>query len=277
MDRATTVGRVFYGIAMVAFGVQNFMYTGFLVGLELVPRGIPAHAALAYLTGAVLIVAGLGIAVGVRVRLDALILAATFLLFALIRRGPEIPVILTDIPRRTVLLETLCLSAGAMVLAYLAPSETGALSRWNVLAGKLASPGRYILAISMFIFGIAHLQVAGFIASLIPSWMPGRLFLAYFTGIAFFAAALAFGIGKFLRTAGVLLAAMFFLWVVLLHAPRVAGAMHNPDEWNSLFVALAMSGCALFIAALPEAGRTESRSEEADLHAVSAREPRHRS
>jgi uncharacterized membrane protein YphA (DoxX/SURF4 family) len=277
MDRITALGRAFFAVAMVAFGIQHFMYAGFLAGLELLPRGIPAHAAVAYLTGAVLIVAGLSIAAGVRVRLSALILAAVFLLLALIRRGPEIPVILTDISRRTVLLETLSLCAGAMVLAYLAPPETGALSRWNVLAGKLALPGRYILAVSMFVFGIAHLQVAGFIASLIPSWMPARLFLAYFTGFAFFAAALAFGFGKFLRAAGVLLAAMFVLWVVLLHAPRVAGALHNPDEWNSLFVALAMSGCALFIAARPEAGRTESRSEDADLHAVSAREQRHRS
>jgi hypothetical protein len=27
---------------------------------------------------------------------------------------------------------------------------------------------------------------------------------------------------------------MFFLWVVLVHAPRVAAAPHNGNEWNSV-------------------------------------------
>ncbi len=277
MDRITALGRVFFAVAMVVFGVQQFMYTGFLAGLELVPRGIPLHALGAYLTGAVLILTGLSIGLGIRVRLSALVLGAALLLFALIRRAPEIPVVLTDISKRTVLFETLSLCGGALGLAYLAPPETGAFSRWNDLAAKLASPGRYLLAVSMFVFGIAHFQVPGFIASLIPAWMPLRLFLAYFTGTAFFASAVAFALGKYLRVAGMLLGLMFFLWVGVLHAPRVAGALHNPDEWNSLFVALAISGCALFVAALPEAGTAESRSEDADLHAVSAREPHRRS
>ena len=277
MDRATALGRAFFAVAMVAFGVQQFMYTSFLAGLELLPRGIPAHTFWAYLTGAVLILTGLSIGLGVRVRLSALVLGAAFILFALIRRAPEIPASLTDISKRTVLFETLSLCGGALVLAYLAPPETGAFSRWNDVALKLASPGRFILAVSMFIFGIAHFQVPVFIASLIPAWMPWRLFLAYFTGVAFFAAAFAFALGKYLRLAGILLGLMFFLWVALLHGPRVALALHNADEWNSLFVALAISGCGLFVAALPEAGRTEPRSQNADLHAINAREAHRRS
>jgi hypothetical protein len=35
---------------------------------------------------------------------------------------------------------------------------------------------------------------------------------------------------------------MFFLWVISLHLPRVAAAVHNGDEWTSAFVALAMCG-----------------------------------
>jgi hypothetical protein len=41
---------------------------------------------------------------------------------------------------------------------------------------------------------------------------------------------------------------MFFLWVVILHAPRVYASLHNGDEWSSLFVALAMAGASFFIA-----------------------------
>lgn len=44
---------------------------------------------------------------------------------------------------------------------------------------------------------------------------------------------------------------MFFLWVVLLHSPRVAAHLHNEGEWNSLFVALAMSGAAFVLTGKP--------------------------
>jgi len=41
---------------------------------------------------------------------------------------------------------------------------------------------------------------------------------------------------------------MFAIWVVTLHLPRVLGlygipgAPHNPDEWSSLFIAVALWG-----------------------------------
>jgi hypothetical protein len=75
-----------------------------------------------------------------------------------------------------------------------------------------------------------------------------RLFWAYFTGVAFVAAALAIASRKMLRLAAVLLGTMFFLWVVLLHVPRVAGAIRNGNEVTSLFVAVAMCGLSFVLA-----------------------------
>jgi hypothetical protein len=95
---------------------------------------------------------------------------------------------------------------------------------------------------------VQHLMYGHFVATLIPVWMPGRLFWAYFIGVAFVAAALAIASGKLARLASTLLGTMFFLWVVMLHAPRVAGALHNSNEWTSLLVALAMSGCGFVVA-----------------------------
>ena len=41
---------------------------------------------------------------------------------------------------------------------------------------------------------------------------------------------------------------MFFLWVIVLHIPRVVAAVHTETEWTSLFVALGMSGIAWMLA-----------------------------
>jgi hypothetical protein len=50
------------------------------------------------------------------------------------------------------------------------------------------------------------------------------------------------------RLSGILLGMMFLLWVVLLHAPRVAMSPHNGNEWTSEFVALAMCGASFVLA-----------------------------
>jgi hypothetical protein len=41
---------------------------------------------------------------------------------------------------------------------------------------------------------------------------------------------------------------MFFLWVIVLHIPRVASSPRDGNEVTSLFVALAMSGVGFALA-----------------------------
>lgn len=121
------------------------------------------------------------------------------------------------------------------------------LQAWDRAANKFVKAGRFFLAISLLIFGVDHFMFATFIAVLVPSWMPFHLFWAYLTGACFVAAAFAIAFNKYARLGAMLLGLMFFLWVVLVHAPRVAAHLRSGDEWNSAFVALAMSGVA-FIA-----------------------------
>jgi hypothetical protein len=89
---------------------------------------------------------------------------------------------------------------------------------------------------------------AAFIATLIPSCIPAHLFWVYFTGVGFIAAAVSIAFRMYAWLAATLLGTMFLLWTILLHAPRVALALRNGDEWASLFVALALSGGSFVIA-----------------------------
>ena len=112
---------------------------------------------------------------------------------------------------------------------------------------KLATLGRYLFSLPLLIYGLQHFLYASFIATLIPAWMPARLFLAYFTGVAFIAAGLSLTSGIAARLACVFLGLMFFLWTVLLHAPRVVTHLNNGDEWSSAFVAFAMAGASFLL------------------------------
>jgi len=113
---------------------------------------------------------------------------------------------------------------------------------------KSETLGRIFVAISLVIFGIQHFLYGGFVAGLVPAFMPGHLFWAYFVGVAFFAAAAGILYEKMARPAATMLGVMFFLFVVLLHIPRIVTHSRDGNEWTSGFVALAMCGGAWVLA-----------------------------
>jgi len=202
------IGRYFFAIPIITFGIQYFLY-GFVGGLPPVPPWTPGGAMGAYLMGAFLVTTGVSIAIGGKARWSGLLLGSVFLLCVLLLHGRRMHDILVD-----------------------------GITRW----------GHFLFALPMVIFGFQHFQFAPLIAGLIPSWIPAHLFWAYFTGVAFIAAAVSIMIRKLGQLGATSLGIMFLLWVVLLHAPRVLASLHNGDEWSSAFVALAMSGGAFIVA-----------------------------
>jgi hypothetical protein len=149
---------------------------------------------------------------------------------------------------RTRAFEPLAIAAAAFVLAGTFPPDPASSRGWNSVVDLLSKLGLYLFTFSMLIFGYQHFLYAPFIATLIPSWMPAHLFLAYFTGAAFIAAALSITFHLLGRLAAILLGWMFLLWTIFLHAPRVVASPRNGDEWSSLFVALCLAGASLVIA-----------------------------
>jgi uncharacterized membrane protein len=100
----------------------------------------------------------------------------------------------------------------------------------------------------LFIFGAQHLIYGKFVATLVPKWIPGHLFWAYFIGAVFIATGLAIVTRQLAVQAAALLGLMFFLWVFILHVPLVAASPHRGNGWTSLFVAIAMCGAAWAVA-----------------------------
>jgi len=117
----------------------------------------------------------------------------------------------------------------------------------NIVA-KSQTLGRIFVAVSLIVFGVQHFMYSGFVAGLVPDWMPKQLFWAYFVGVAFFAAAAGILTEMLARPAATLLGVMFFLFVLLLHIPRISLHSRNGNEWTSGFVALAMCGGAWVLA-----------------------------
>lgn len=250
MDGLLKMGRFFFAIAMVFFGVQYFIYASSMKGPIPGPPWIPGAHWLAWLTGFAFVAIAVGIAIGRRARLAAILLGAALFLNILFLHLFGLITQLHNPGPWTVTFELLALCGASFILASVLPLDEPTSSTGNVvssLATSLATAGRFVFAISLVIFAIQHFIYARFIATLIPAWIPGHLFWAYFVGVAFIGAALAIAAKVQAKLAAVLLGTMFILWVLVLHLPRVAAAPSNGNEFTSLFIALAMSGASFIL------------------------------
>jgi uncharacterized membrane protein len=113
---------------------------------------------------------------------------------------------------------------------------------------KITKVACYFLAIPMIVFGIQHFIYAEFVVGLVPTWIPGGLFWTYFSGAALFAAGIGIFFNVLSRLAATLLGAMIFVWVVVLHIPRVFENPGDSNEFINVFDALMMGGGAFIFA-----------------------------
>ena len=101
-------------------------------------------------------------------------------------------------------------------------------------AGLLAW-GPVFIAAAMAAFAGEHFTLAKSLAAMVPKFMPARLFIAYFVGVAHLAAALSLVARRCVRWSSFFLGVMFALFVLLLHLPN---AINNPGMRIAWIVAV---------------------------------------
>lgn len=120
---------------------------------------------------------------------------------------------------------------------------------------KLFIAGRFLYAFTMLVFGIQHFMYASFVATLVPGWIPCHLFWAYFVGVALIAAGVSIAINKKARLACIMLGAMIFLFVLLVHIPLVTQNIHDGGKITNAFKDVGLGCCAFILGySFPENG-----------------------
>ncbi len=251
MEIIVKQGRLIFAIALIAFGVQYFVWARSAGPMFPVIPFVPAIPWLAYLTGTALLTAGFCIPANIRARLVAILFGILFLLCDICFLVSQVIAHPLDIGIRTIAFEVLILAASAFTLTGTLPIERNDFGPLESIVNVLIKSGPYLFAISSVVFGVSHFLIPRFIASLIPAWIPGSgMFWAYLTGVVFIVAGLTIG-AKWMDFWGAfVLGVMFFLWYFLLHTPRIMTAprSHDPNEWSSAFIALAICGGSWIIA-----------------------------
>ncbi|HEY4049084.1 MAG TPA: hypothetical protein VGM27_19660 [Acidobacteriaceae bacterium] len=244
MDALLSLGRPLFSLAIIALGMETLVcarYVSHSLGprYEVIPvlPWLPAIPWLAYLFGAIWVACGVGLLSRRTMRMAGAVLAALLLLCTLVLDVPKNAANIGSISLRTLVFEPLSIAS----LAWLISGRATATS-W------ITRVSRSLLALSLVVFGADHFLALGFIAELLPGWIPWHVFWVAFFGVLFIAAGLSIAFNVLQRWGAASIGLMFAIWIVTLHLPRVLGlygipgAPHDSNEWSSLFIAIALWG-----------------------------------
>src|SRR3984957_9853690 len=128
---------------------------------------------------------------------------------------------------------------------------------------KVAALSNSCLAAPLAVFGALHLAAAEGLATMVPSYMPWKLFWAYFFGVALLAASLSIATKIQVRWSGLLFGIAMFCFVAMLDIP---GSLATPKDrfgWTLTLREMTFggAGCVLAGNAMREQGRGQGGSK----------------
>jgi uncharacterized membrane protein len=251
-DTLARFGQRCFGVALLLFGAAGMAVHDVVVGRAPAwPAGVAGAPLGAYLAGIVL--GGAGVAVLLRTRAVRWLVAVAALIagWALLR---QLPFALADHQLGgawTNLGKALALSGGALgVAASMIWTSRDASASALRRAPTLNLVGRCALGAFLVLGGTQHFLFTQFVATLVPSWIPGAIFWTYFAATALIAGGIGLVVPRTSRLAAASVGAMIFTWLLVLHIPRGI-TMNNQNEWTAVIEALAMSAIAFSLIARP--------------------------
>ncbi len=257
MNLITKTGCIFYTVATVAIAIQQIFYGDSCpIFFPPWPNPISGYSVFAYLFSFLLIISCVSIINGKHVRFHALLPGGLLLLMLVFVQVPweyfVFPHKKTHLSVWGLPLKGLASPGGAFCIA-------GAYNRKDnqnqskfpiiVFLAKLIPFGPAFFSTTIILFGVCHLLYTPGIADIVPSWIPGHYFWAYFSAAALMSAGVSIIVGVWAKKASMLLGIMILIWCLLLHIPN---PIKNPllNKGNLVFSALsalAFSGIAFII------------------------------
>jgi uncharacterized membrane protein len=202
------------------------------------PESLPGRPYWAYIAGFALAALGVTVMSGRRVREAATGIAALIFLAVLVLHLPR------------------SLASGTFGDAWLNVLKWSAMAggAWLV-AGRGDAPVRWVLAAFMVGSAFLHVRYAQFVATLMPEWMPWRIFWTYFAAVTLAAGGIGILVPRVRRPAALCSSAMFLGFFLLVHIPRTLAFPRSNIGWLELGESMAYCVIALLIGlGTPRAG-----------------------
>src|ERR1700722_3125342 len=125
---------------------------------------------------------------------------------------------------------------------------------------KIVALSNLCFAVPLAVFGALHLSAAESPTHMLPSYMPWRLFWAYFFGFALLAASLSIATKIQVRWSGLLFGIAMFLFVVMLDIPGSLASPRDRFGWTLTLREMLFGGGAWILAGNAMRGQGQSKS-----------------
>ena len=124
---------------------------------------------------------------------------------------------------------------------------------------KIVALSNLCFAIPLAVFGALHVSGIEFVLPLVPSYMPWRLFWAYFVGFALLATSLSIATKIQVRWSGLLFGIMMFLFVAMLDIPAALASPRDRFAWTLVIREMSFGGGGWIFAGNAMRGQGGSR------------------
>jgi uncharacterized membrane protein len=232
---------------MIALGVMGLVqgtYTSTWTG---VPRALPGHAELTYLSALVSLACGAGLLWRRTALVASRVLLVYLLLWLLLFRVSHIFSAPKSVDTWWGLGDTAVMVAAAWVLYAWFAADNDRLRLGLATGDQGLRIARLFYGLALIPFGVAHFTNLNDTAPLVPGWLPWHAGFAYFTGAAFIATSVAVLTGVFARLATTLSVWQVGLFTLLVWGPVVARGATAP-QWTEFVTSWVLTAAAWVVA-----------------------------
>ncbi len=242
------LGHYLFAIGLAGLGLLSLGFDDFALVWQPVPATVAHREVLAYCSGGLLLVGGVGMFFRRASAWSVLVLTLFALSWLVLLQVPRVAGHPLDEGMWLGFGENLLLVTGGWC-HYAVLSRRGKKTPAPFTVGNTGMrTGQLLFGLALPLIGLSHFIFAEATASMVPAWLPKRILFAYLTGSGHILAGVGIVFSIFPRLAATLEASMLSLFVLLLHLPGVAAAPHDRLQWTMLFVATAFTGAAWSLA-----------------------------
>lgn len=247
MNRSQQPAVTLFAIGMIGLGVLAVIYGDFALVWQPVAPWVPGRTLLAYGSGILMLVGGIGLlfrataAWSIRILFPYLIVWMLLKVPALVV-APQMEAVWLGFGELAVLM-----TGGWVLFARLAGLREGSTLAF-LTSEKSVRVAQMVFGLWLIPIGLSHIVYVKETVELVPAWLPYRVGWAYLTG----AGQMACGLGALLsvlpRVAATVEAVMISLFTLLVWLPAIAAAPKTRLPWTAFFISGAIASAAWVVA-----------------------------
>jgi uncharacterized membrane protein len=247
MTRRQQPALTVFAVGMIGLGVLALVYGDFALVWQPVAAWVPGRTALAYLSGVIMLVGGVGLLFESTVTWSIRVLFPYLVVWALLKVpalvvAPQIEGVWLGFGELAVLL-----AGGWTLFAVLAELPEGSFLSFAT-GERGVRIARILFAVFVIPIGLSHLIYVKGTADLVPAWLPYRTGWAYLTGVGQMACGLGVLFSVFPRVAATAEAVMIGLFTLLIWLPAVVSGPKVRLSWTAFFISWTIGAGAWVVA-----------------------------